>query len=394
VTSAWWRMRTKDNSGLHGRRRALTWIAGALTPPGVWAGLLARRSSPVAGAEPVPHSSPVTRFAPVVPGYRIRFPQDEGSHPAFRTEWWYVTGWLEAPTRKPFGFQITFFRARAEIDETNPSAFTPRQVMIAHAALSDAARGRLTHDQKLARAALGLAGADEGRVRVWLDDWTLVHEGGVYRARIPAREFTLDLVFAQTQSPLLQGDEGFSRKGPTSEAASYYYSLPQLRVEGTVTESGRHEAVKGGAWLDHEWSSSYMDERASGWDWLGINFDDGSALMAFRMRDRATGGKFWAGGAYRTAAGVRRVFSPQEIEFVPLRSWRSPRTGAVYPVAWRIEIPGRRVTLEPLMNDQEHDTRTSVGTVYWEGAVTALIDGKPVGRGYLELTGYWQPMKL
>jgi hypothetical protein len=142
VTSAWWRMRTKDNSGLHGRRRALTWIAGALTPPGVWAGLLARRSSPVAGAEPVPHSSPVTRFAPVVPGYRIRFPQDEGSHPAFRTEWWYVTGWLEAPTRKPFGFQITFFRARAEIDETNPSAFTPRQVMIAHAALSDAARGR------------------------------------------------------------------------------------------------------------------------------------------------------------------------------------------------------------------------------------------------------------
>jgi len=355
---------------------------------------LARRASVSASESAGGHSSRVRQFAPVVPGYRIRFPDDEGSHPEFRTEWWYITGWLDAPTRKPFGFQITFFRARADIDEGNPSAFTPRQVMIAHAALSDAARGRLVHDQKLARAALGLAGADERRVRVWLDDWVLVQEGGVYRARIPAREFALDLAFTQTQPPLLQGDQGFSRKGPKPESASYYYSFPQLRVDGTVVESGRRETVKGSAWLDHEWSSSYMDERASGWDWLGINFDDGGALMAFRMRNRETGGKFWAGGAYRTAAGVRRAFSAQDIEFVPLRSWRSPRTGATYPVAWRIEIPGLRMTVEPLMSDQEHDTRASVGTVYWEGAVAALIDGKPVGRGYLELTGYWQPMKL
>ena len=136
-----------------------------------------------------------------------------------------------------------------------------------------------------------------------------------------------------------------------------------------------------------------MDERASGWDWIGINFHDGSALMAFRMRSRE-GGKFWAGGAYRSGAGIRRAFSAAEVEFVPLRSWRSPRTGATYPVAWRVEIPGMRVTLEPLMDDQEHDTRASVGTVYWEGAVNAVVDGKPAGRGYLELTGYWQAMKL
>jgi predicted secreted hydrolase len=330
----------------------------------------------------------------VLPGYSIRFPEDEGSHPQFRTEWWYITGWLEGARRKPFGFQITFFRARAEIDETNPSAFTPRQVMIAHVALSDATRGHLTHDQKLARAALGLAGADSDRVRVWLDNWSLVQERDAYRAHITAREFALDLAFRQTQPPLLQGDEGLSRKGPKPESASYYYSFPQLRVEGTVGESGRRENVKGSAWLDHEWSSSYMDERASGWDWIGINFDDGGALMAFRMRSRDTGRKFWAGGAYRSPAGTRRAFSSHEIEFVPLGSWRSPRTGATYPIAWRVETPGTHFTIEPLMNDQEHDTRASVGTVYWEGAVTALIDGKPAGRGYLELTGYWRPMKL
>jgi predicted secreted hydrolase len=360
----------------------LTWIAGALTAPSGWAQVATR------------DSSVVTHYAQVLPGYHIRFPEDEGSHPQFRTEWWYITGWLEAPKRKPFGFQITFFRARGEIDETNPSAFTPRQVIIAHAALSDAARGRLTYDQKLARAAFGLAGADEGRVRVWLDNWSLVQERDAYRAHITAREFELDLQFSQTQPPLLQGNEGLSRKGPKPESASYYYSFPHLRVEGTVGASGRREAVKGSAWLDHEWSSSYMDERASGWDWIGINFDDGGALMVFRMRSRDKGAKFWAGGAYRSRTGVRRAFSSEEIELVPLRSWRSPRTGAIYPVVWRVDIPGMRIIIEPLMNDQEHDTRASVGTVYWEGAVTALMDDKPAGRGYLELTGYWQAMKL
>jgi len=335
----------------------------------------------------------VTPYAPVVPGYRIRFPEDEGSHPDFRTEWWYITGWLEAPKRAPFGFQITFFRARGDIDEVNPSAFTPRQVIIAHAALSDRTRGHLVHDQKLARAAFDLAGTDRGRVRVWIHDWSLVQERETYRALIAARDFALDLVFTPTQAPLLQGDQGFSRKGPRPESASYYYSFPHLRVDGSVAESGRRATIQGSAWLDHEWSSSYMDERASGWDWIGINFHDGSALMAFRMRSRE-GGKFWAGGAYRSGAGIRRAFSAAEVEFVPLRSWRSPRTGATYPVAWRVEIPGMRVTLEPLMDDQEHDTRASVGTVYWEGAVNAVVDGKPAGRGYLELTGYWQAMKL
>jgi predicted secreted hydrolase len=329
----------------------------------------------------------------VVPGHRIRFPQDEGSHPAFRTEWWYITGWLENSGRAPMGFQITFFRARAEIDETNPSAFAARQIIIAHAALSDRSRGRLVHDQKLARAAFDLAGADEGRLRVWIDDWSLVQERDLYRARVRARDFVLDLAFSQSQQPLLQGESGFSRKGPNPQSASYYYSFPQLRVQGTIAESGRTSHVNGAAWLDHEWSSSYVDEQASGWDWIGINFDDGGALMAFRMRSRG-GGKFWAGGAYRSGAGERRAFSPQEVEFVPLRSWRSPRSGVTYPVAWRIEVPGLQITLEPLMDDQEHDTRASVGTIYWEGAVTAMVQRKPVGRGYLELTGYPQAMKL
>jgi predicted secreted hydrolase len=249
------------------------------------------------------------------------------------------------------------------------------------------------HDQRVAREAFGLAGASAGPTKVWIDNWSLTQEGNVYKARIPAGDFALDLAFAQTQPPLLQGEDGYSRKGPDPESASYYYSLPNLTVSGAIHASGKRTSVTGRAWLDHEWSSSYMDPHAQGWDWIGINLEDGGALMAFRMRD-AKGGKVWAGGTHRDARGVRRAFTPGEVDFTPLRQWRSPRTGATYPVAWRVRAGAIELTLEPLMDDQESDSRASVGTVYWEGAVRALRDGKPVGRGYLELTGYWKPMKL
>ena len=373
------------------RRRVVKWLGSALAlgPSLARAQAAARGSAAHGPSEDVPSARP----AQVVPGYRLRFPADGGSHPAFRTEWWYLTGWLEAAGAAAVGFQLTFFRTRLDIDTRNPSAFSPQQIVIGHVALSDAKRGHLLHDQKVARVALGLAGADEGRTHVWIDDWSLTQEANGYRARIPAHGFACDLRFTPTQAPLLQGEAGFSRKGPRPESASYYYSIPHLQVSGALAEGARRAPVTGTAWLDHEWSSSYLDERAVGWDWIGINLNDGSALMAFRMRDRDAG-QFWAGGAHRTRAGVLRTFRPDEIEFVPGRSWRSPRTGTRYPVVWRVRAGTLDLTIAPLMDDQEYDTRASVGTIYWEGAVRALHEGKPAGRGYLELTGYWRPMKL
>ena len=329
----------------------------------------------------------------MVPGYTLRFPQDEGSHPAFRIEWWYVTGWLEDESRNPLGFQITFFRARPDRKIETPSTFDPRQIIIGHAALADRSIGRLIHDERIARAGLGIAGAEVGRTRAWIDDWSLEQVQKGYRGRIPTEEFTLDLAFTAPQPPLLQGSDGFSRKGPRPESASYYYSLPQIAVSGTVHRKGKTRRVAGSAWLDHEWSSDYMDERAAGWDWVGLNLDDGSALMLFRMRDAAQG-KFWAGGTRRLPNGTMRVFEPTEIDFTPERSWRSPRTGTLYPVAWRLRAGDLEIALEPLMDDQEYDARNSTGTIYWEGAVRVLRDGLPAGRGYLELTGYWRRLDI
>jgi predicted secreted hydrolase len=331
-------------------------------------------------------------FPQVVPNRPLHFPRDHGAHPQYRTEWWYATGWLATESNEPLGFQVTFFRSRLPFATDNPSEFTPRQIVFAHAALSDPSFGRLREDQRAAREALGLAGASEATTDAWIDDWRFALEGESYRATIPAREFALDLNLTAHAPPMLEGDDGYSRKGPRPGEASYYYSRPQLEVHGSIERGGGKEPVAGSAWLDHEWSSDYLAPEAAGWDWCGINLENGGALMAFRIRKK-TGGVYWAGGTLKTEQG-KTVFTPAQVGFAPLRTWRSPRTGVEYPVAMRVTAGAESWDLEPLMNDQELDSRASTGAIYWEGAVRALQNGREAGRGYLELTGYWKPLAM
>ena len=333
------------------------------------------------------------RHPAVEPQRALVFPRDHGAHPEYRIEWWYLTGWLRTAGEDALGFQVTFFRARPRFDSANPSRFAPRQILLAHAALADPALGRLRHDERAARALLGLAGMREDTTEVWIDDWRLVLEGGRYRTRIAAHDFSLELELRGEAAPIAHGDGGFSRKGRRAGEASYYYSRPRLAVRGSIERGSGREAASGSAWLDHEWSSTLMAPEAAGWDWCGIQLADGGTLMAFRMRD-LRGAAHYAGGSLVAANGQRRVFAPDEIAFVPLRRWRSPRTGVEYPVAMRVSAGGEHWDLAPLMDDQELDARASTGTIYWEGAVTASREKTAAGRGYLELTGYWKPLRL
>jgi predicted secreted hydrolase len=329
----------------------------------------------------------------VVPGYRLQIPRDLGSHPAFRSEWWYVTGWVRDTAGNDLGIQVTFFRNRPRVAETSASRFAPRQLLFAHAAVGDPRHGKLRHDQRAARAGFGLAEAAEETTDVRIGDWSLKFDDGKYIARIAAQDFQFNLLFTPTQLVLPEGDQGFSRKGHDPANASYYYSQPQLAVAGTVDIAGHHTDVTGKAWLDHEWSSEAMAAGASGWDWIGINLHDGSALMAFRMRDR-TGNELWTDGMLRAANGASTRFESTDIVFTAQRRWRSPRTNVEYPVAMRVRLRGIDYVLEPHMDDQELDSRLSTGTIYWEGAVRMLQDDREVGRGFLELTGYGKALKL
>ncbi len=341
--------------------------------------------APIAAAAP---------FAAVTPGRTLAFPADFGAHPQFKTEWWYVTGWLKQADGKPLGFQVTFFRSATGQGKDNPSAFAARQLIIGHAALSDPALGKLAHDQRSAREGFDLAYSKTGNTDIKLEDWRMVRAAdGTYKVTIKSAELNVELTLAPTQSVMQQGERGFSRKGANPEHASYYYSEPQLKVTG---RAGHGKAapgvVEGTAWLDHEWSSGF-DPDAVGWDWVGANLDDGSALMAFQIRDRQ-GGKLWAHATLRDAAGKIIQYDPAQVSFTPQARWTSPRTNVSYPVATTIVTGGTSWEITPLQHDQELDSRRSVGALYWEGAVKVKRDGVPAGQGYLELVGYHRPMKL
>ncbi|WP_440108117.1 lipocalin-like domain-containing protein [Acidovorax sp. BL-A-41-H1] len=356
-------------------------------------------------------AAPWPRSAHALPVRTLQFPRDHGSHPDLRTEWWYITGHALAGGRE-WGFQVTFFRSRVDATQGMRSAFAARQLLFAHAAVTDLKGQRLLHDQRIARAGFGVAQASEADTAVRLQDWSLVRNNidpaagpdttGVrsrYRASIQGEQFGLQLQFDSTQPVLLQGREGLSRKGPDAEQASYYYSQPQLTVSGTIALGSERMAInpaQARAWMDHEWSEALLHPEAQGWDWIGMNLLDGSALTAFRLR-RADGTALWAGGSWRAGSqAATKAFDASEVVFTPLRFWTSPHSGARYPVQWRVQTPAGRFEVHSLLDSQELDSSASTGAIYWEGLseLRAADSGKVVGRGYLEMTGYAKALRL
>lgn len=340
------------------------------------------------------------------------FPRDHGTHNDTRTEWWYLTGHAQDARGRTFGFQITFFRTRVDGTQALTSRLAARQLLFAHAAITDLQGQKLWHDQRIARwngeapaARLdGAVFASAEDTDVALRGWRLLREAdGGYRTRIQGNEIGIELRATPTQALLLQGQQGYSRKGPQPEQASFYVSHPQLEVSGVLRIGSEGFNIREGrAWLDHEWSEAILHPEAVGWDWIGMNLFNGDSLTAFQLR-RADGSSLWAGGSYRRAADQAQViaqgpnarFQPDAVSFEPLRHWTSPSTRTRYPVAWRLRTPAGVFTVQALLDAQELDSRQSTGTVYWEG-LSDLLDeaGQRVGRGYLEMTGYGQRLVL
>ena len=344
--------------------------------------------------------------AHALPARTLKFPRDHGAHPDFRTEWWYLTGSAKSGKRE-FGFQVTFFRSRVEATQGMQSKFAAKQLLFAHAAITDVQGNKLWHDQQIARAGFEIAQASESDTQIKLRRWSLTRMPfeNLYTARVVAKEFEMELVCTSTQPLLLQGKDGLSRKGPDEKQASYYYSHPQLNVAGFIELQGKRFEINetaqsgknsgGTAWLDHEWSQELLHPEAVGWDWIGINLFDGSALTAFQLR-KNDGSALWSGGSYRPNAQTKPfIASPGEVQFQAITPWKSPLTGASYPIEWRVRTATDVYTVKAVIPNQELDSRSSTGAVYWEG-LSDLFDsnGKHVGRGYLEMTGYAQPLKM
>ena len=325
-------------------------------------------------------------FARVLAPRPLRFPEDHGPHPDFRTEWWYYTGNLRTPTGRHVGFQLTFFRiALSPVEAPRTSPWGTRQFYFAHFAVTDTGGGRFHAASRVSRAALGLAGAAAAPFRVWIEDWSVEGDGTSARLRASDGEVAIDLSVSAAKPVVLQGDRGLSRKGPEPGNASLYYSFTRMPAHGVVRLGGETLEVVGEAWMDREWSTSGLGAGVAGWDWFALQLEDGRELMVYLLRRRDGTADPLSAGTLIEADGTTRRLEAGDVSIETLAHWTSPRSGVRYPARWRLSVPSAelRLDIEPRLPDQE----LLVGTRYWEGAVT--VAGLPVaGQGYVELVGY------
>ena len=327
------------------------------------------------------------------PSRTLEFPDDHGPHPDFQTEWWYYTGNLISTEGDQFGYQLTFFRralAPAEKRTERLSNWTADQIYMAHFALTDVSKGTFHSFERFSRTGAGLAGAQSSPYQVWLLDWQVSEvEPGLYQLKAAEEDLEIELTLSEQKDPILQGDQGYSQKGPHPGNASHYYSLTRLNSDGVVRTRDKNYQVSGTSWMDHEFSTSTLSEGQIGWDWFSIQLDDQSELMLFQIRREDGSIDPFSSGTWIAADGSTQPLALDDFEITVQDTWRSPHTGATYPAKWNISISARNLFLDitPHLQDQE----LNVSYSYWEGAVgvQGRINDTPVsGNGYVELTGY------
>ena len=329
----------------------------------------------------------------------LSFPADFGPHLDYQTEWWYYTGNLTAADGRHFGYQLTFFRrAILAPDEraARSSSWAVQQVYMAHFALTDAGRSHFYAFEQFARGSAGLAGAQSTPVfQVWLYDWQVIKTGDkTYHLLASGGGVTVELVLNDDKGPILEGDRGYSQKGPDPGNASYYFSQTRLVTSGEIQINQQSFNVNGLSWMDHEFSTSALAPEQIGWDWFAFQMSDGSELMLYTIRDKDGSIDPYSSGTYIAPDGRVTWLKQDEFKIEVNAKWRSPASKANYPAHWTVSIPtlGIKLDIAPFLNDQE----LKLSFTYWEGAVHFTgqhADQAISGEGYIEMTGYAQSIQ-
>jgi len=335
-----------------------------------------------------------------MPDYQYEFPQDHGTHDEFQTEWWYYTGHLQATNGHTFGYQLTFFRRAAPSKPAaqNPSRWAIRQLYFAHFALTDETGRRFHFFEKMSRAGIGKAGAEVGRLAVWVDGWRAEADGDQHVLQATAGDLSLRLRLTPEKPPVIHGLAGISRKGNHPGESSHYYSFTRMKTGGTLMLDGTTVPVTGISWMDHEFGSHQLSTEQVGWDWFSLQFADATELMIYQIRRQDGSVEPASGGTWIRADGVAVPLARDDITLEVLDHWQSPQSDGRYPGRWRIRIPSVGLTADvaPTVSAQELITRHSTQVTYWEGSVTVAgqREGRTVaGVGYAELTGYATPLR-
>ena len=321
---------------------------------------------------------------------QFSFPRDHGRHDGFKIEWWYFTGNLVDSTGKPFGYQLTFFRsAMAPKPTSRPSDWATTDLYFAHAAVTDVDGKRFAFKDLISRGRPRIAEASDSTMNVNLLDWSCALDGRDIKLSADDKNLAIHLDCKITREPFLEGPGGVNKKGTGPGQASYYYSITRLLTSGTVSINGQTFTVTGQSWMDHEFSSDSLGADEVGWDWMGLQLDNGTDLMIYRLRG-ADGSTKYLSGTRVGSDGVPHYLSAGDIQLSPSQPWQSPRSSAKYPLRWEVRCGGiSPFTVTSLLADQELSTHESTDVTYYEGAADVGDGaGKSIGRGYLEMTGY------
>ena len=270
---------------------------------------------------------------------------------------------------------------------------------LAHMAITDEQGQRFVYGEKLNRAALGLAGASAARYHVWNDDWLAERLGSVHHVQGEIPGFKLNLILTPLKPPVLHGQNGLSQKGEGKGQASYYYSYTRMKTEGVLHTGEEVVEVAGTSWMDHEFGSTQLKEYQVGWDWFGVRLTNNYELMLWHIRHQDGSIDPYSSGTLVRPDGSSVHLRREDFHLQTHATWQSPESGAIYPQRWTIRVPREDLILhlEPVMAAQELITDQSTRVTYWEGSVRVrgTMQGQvAAGVGYVEMTGYAQPVRL
>ena len=323
-------------------------------------------------------------FSKVIPGKIFEFPADHTAHPDYRIEWWYLTANLQDEQGRQWGLQWTLFR-QALSANPGKQGWSNNQLWMAHAAISTPEGHQF--EQRFARGGIGQAGVKlDDKFEAWIDDWVWRSDSNSLfpsqlRFRIADREINMHL--NSKAGWILHGDAGYSQKSQQGQA-SYYYSQPKIQINGTING----QRLSGSAWLDREWSSQPLAPNQRGWDWFSLHLNDGNKLMLYRLRH--DDGEHWLSGSWIDVDGNLTHLNKETIRLLEKKSRqiKTHNDGQIkLPLDWSIVLPdlNRQLIIKPLYDQQWMGARFP----YWEGVVLVEDEqGKAVGKGYMELTGY------
>jgi predicted secreted hydrolase len=328
----------------------------------------------------------------------FEFPRDHGPHSSFRTEWWYLTGHLADPRdpQRRFALQWTLFRQGlvppGAAEAPRASQLASGDAYVCHVALGDVLAGRQTAFERSARGAPGIAGASAAPVLAFLGPNSLKGVAGLGTGERPRFELSIqepglsvELQLVSAKDLVAHGEAGLSRKGAAPGNASYYFSATRLEARGWLDFEGQRLAVEGRFWMDREWSTSVLEAGQVGWDWVSLQLDDGSELMAFVLEREDGALDPASSGTFIDPDGRSRPLRAADFSFRSLSNWVSPRSGRRFTTGLEIRVPALELELEAraLFPDQELDLPLS----YYEGAFDArgYRAGRALtGRGFVE----------